>query len=384
MLYHHDGRDYQVAASEAANYARGLFEKQIEKGRTSVAKTIDTTLGQVPEDAIVTAAKLNFVANGHLRLSAGESYERDLHPHAVGQIASRAGVPSKYVNDLLGAPAEEGWKRELLAHVLREHYSHEKPGTKYLARSVQGQIRGFLSDRYRRLDCRPILDAFLQACMLLHAIPISGTITDTRCALKCVLPWVFEPVPNEVMLIGVQFGNSDFGAGKVSLRGFIDRLFCTNYATLEDYLATIHLGAQLPEGIEFSQKTYELDTDLTISKVRDTVQGVLGPDAVHRVLGGIKSANEQEVDWRAVSRRLANVLTKTETEQVKTAFDSDDVVMLPAGATTWRLSNAVSWIANNADVTDERKLELERLAGEIAIPTPRKVKAAEEAAAADL
>jgi len=47
---------------------------------------------------------------------------------------------------------------------------------------------------------------------------------------------------------------------------------------------------------------------------------------------------------------------------VKDVFSSADVEKLPPGQTSWRFSNAVSWLAN--EVEDEhRKLELQELAG---------------------
>jgi hypothetical protein len=46
------------------------------------------------------------------------------------------------------------------------------------------------------------------------------------------------------------------------------------------------------------------------------------------------------------------------------AYNSPDTYNLPAGNTTWRLSNAISWIAGKTE-DSERKLELMKLAGEV-------------------
>ena len=49
---------------------------------------------------------------------------------------------------------------------------------------------------------------------------------------------------------------------------------------------------------------------------------------------------------------------------VEDAFESEDVINLPAGKSVWRASNAISWIAGRTEDPD-RKLELERIAGEV-------------------
>jgi hypothetical protein len=47
------------------------------------------------------------------------------------------------------------------------------------------------------------------------------------------------------------------------------------------------------------------------------------------------------------------------------AFESADTHNLPEGATAWRLSNAISWIAAQAGVEPERKLELSKIAAQV-------------------
>jgi hypothetical protein len=61
---------------------------------------------------------------------------------------------------------------------------------------------------------------------------------------------------------------------------------------------------------------------------------------------------------------LARKLLKHEVAAAEAAFESDDVVNLPAGSNVWRASNAISWIAGRTEDAD-RKLELERVAGEV-------------------
>jgi hypothetical protein len=363
MLYHHDNtRTYNEAASDAARHARTIMEQKIEAGRASALALIERVNTTVPADAIVRTRALNFVDAGNGVQVEVSSDPRAIHRHALGQMAAKAGIPGAYLAEL--AAGQEPWQRALAAHVLNQHFGSGQPADKYLVRSVNGEVRGFLSDRYRRLDSRPLIEAFAEACGAVGAVPVDGVVSDTRLALKAFLPMVFEPVPNEVMCLGIEWGNSDFGAARHTVRAMIWRLWCTNKATMEDSLAQVHLGRQLGDDIQFSQRTYDLDTRASVSALRDVVRGVLGPAKVNTLLDTIKTANEKKIEWKNVKTALARRLLKGEMTQVEAAYESEDVVNLPAGKSAWRASNAISWIAGKTADAD-RRLELERVAGEL-------------------
>jgi hypothetical protein len=61
---------------------------------------------------------------------------------------------------------------------------------------------------------------------------------------------------------------------------------------------------------------------------------------------------------------LRKALLKSEADAVIEAYNSPDTHNLPAGNTTWRFSNAISWIAG-ATEDAERKLDLMKIAGEV-------------------
>lgn len=350
------------------------MEQKISDGRASALALFDRVERDAPEDMVVRGRAFNFISTAEgLRLGfevgqAPDAYR--LHNHALNQVAAKARVPAAYLKDLLGAT--ETWKHELACRILNDHFTlaqaesnADASNHRHLVRTVRGEVRGVLSDRYRRLDSRPLLDAFAGECKALGALPVEGAVTDTRLNLKAILPHVFEPVPGEVICIGGEWSNSDFGAGKHAFRAFIFRLWCRNGATMEDSLAQVHIGGRLSDDIEFSQRTYELDTRAQVSALRDVVRGVLSPRSTATLLETIRSANEKQVDWKGgLATKLGKRLLKEELKAVKDAFESQDVVNLPPVRSAWRASNAVSWIAN-ATEDPERKMELQRLAGEL-------------------
>lgn len=353
---------YNLSTTEAAAKARSIMENKIATGRASALKLFESVNEHVPADSIVKARAFTFGSDEQPRLTVQFGNETlGVHRHALGQMASKAGIPGAYLAEL---DSNGGWQRALAAEILNKHFHEGQSSSKYLVRATSNQVRGFLSDRYRRLDSRPLLETFAGACQEIGAVPVDGVVSDTRVALKAMLPMVFEPVPGEVMCLGIEWGNSDYGASRHAVRAFIFRLTCLNGATMEDSLAQVHLGRQLNEDIEFSRRTYQLDTQASVSALKDVVKGVLGPAKVNTLLEGIKAANEKKVDWKNLRTSLARKLLKSELQAVEAAYESEDVINLPAGKSLWRASNAVSWIAGKTEDND-RRLELERLAGEV-------------------
>jgi hypothetical protein len=101
------------------------------------------------------------------------------------------------------------------------------------------------------------------------------------------------------------------------------------------------------------------------SATQDIVQTLLSPRAISDRVGLIAKAAETETTFAGSVRSVRNSLNKGETKALKEAFEGREEILLPAGKTKWRFSNALSWMANNAE-TPERKLELQALAGKVA------------------
>lgn len=378
MLYHHSAQDYKTAASSAATHARQLLENMIAKGQANAQRVVEKVLGEIPVDRVVRGDALRFEAkildkdNPNARGAIEAIFDDQpfsMHNHAFAQVRERLHIPAAYSDYMLG---EAAWGAEKLARDMEEIAHHEK--ARYLTREINGQIRGWLSDQFRRLDSRPLLEAFATSAGAAGLVPVEGYALDTKVAFKAILPMVFEPVDNEVMAFGLKWGNSDYGDGKHNVHAFVVRLWCTNYAIAEDVLSQVHLGGRLPDSLQLSQKTYELDTETSVSAMQDVVAGLLSPAKVNAFLEAIKESNERDINPKNAMEVIQKRLQKKEAEAVRAAFDSPDTHNLPAGKTAWRLSNALSWIAGSTD-DKGRALEMMRLAGEVA-RLPGKDKAA--------
>jgi hypothetical protein len=371
-MIHHDSRPYEVAVAET----KEKFEKRLRDQMNGTADRIRDVIRQVendiPEDAIVLGKKLYFEPGEALpnlpvpvTVVRPDGRKLGLHDHALMQVAEKADASGlrQFIRDMQERGDE--WAAKLIAHNLNELYHNQEAPNRYLLRQVRGELRGFLSDKFRRLDSRPLLDAFIHAVAKYGARPLDGFALDTKIKVRAMVPKVYEAYPGEIMAFGVQLTNSDYGDSQLAISGIVDRMWCTNLATTQDVLKKTHLGARLPDDVIFSEETYALDNKAYASAVKDVTKGVLSEGAIHGYLQQVNQANEQGMTATEINAWIKkNQLNKEDAQLAIAKFNSPDVELLPAGQTAWRWSNALSWLANETE--DERKrLDLQDLAGSL-------------------
>jgi hypothetical protein len=378
-MIHHDNRGYEVAVDETAKRFQAQLEETIHASQSSAISVIEKVTRETPLDRIARSQDLEFavqsgdapqIVMGLRNRKAKGYFQETLHKNALDQVAERAGIPGIYVNRLLEKP----YGRQLLVENLTTIFDEEE-NQKFLVRSVDTQVRGILSDSFRRMDSGPILEAFAEAIHGVGAVPIEGIGGDLRWAVKAILPMVFQPATKkgneELIAFGVQLSNSDFGRGALGLNAFMTRIVCTNYATLQQVLRQVHLGRRLGDEIEFSQETYEADTKTQVLAVRDMVKDALAPAKINALVGRIGEALDTRIDTKSVWGELPKFgLLKGEVDKIRETFTNGDVEQLPPGNTQARLANAISWFAKSA--LPERRLELEQIAGQVLLPKEEK------------
>ena len=375
-MIHHSEKDYDTALTEATEGFKAKLEEMIHKTQHSAMSVIEKVQRETPVDRVADSTALQFMVDGDsergivmsLRNKKAKGFfQEGLHKNALDQVCERAGIPGTYVNRLLDKP----YGRELIVENLSRIFKEEE-NKKFLIRSVNDQVRGVLSNSFKRMDSGPIIEAFAKACSDIGAVPVEGIGGDLRWAVKAVLPYVFQPSAKrgmeEVLAFGLQLSNSDFGKGVLGLNTFCTRLVCTNTATMEQAMRQVHLGKRLSDDIEYSKETYQFDTKTQVSAVKDMVGQLLAPDKVNALVARIGEALEKRIDPKEAWNELPKMgLLKGEVTAIKELFTDGDVEMLPRGTTQARLSNAISWFAKSA-ATPERRLELEEVAGQMLLP----------------
>jgi hypothetical protein len=337
------------------------LNRLIEDGRQNAGQVIEHVMNHQPQDFIVKANALQFSGNGGLKVALNNA-EFGVHRFALGQIAENANLPVKFLDSL----AATDWGRSLIAHNLSQIFQH-RDAKRHLVRTLNGEVRGFLSDSYRRLDSRPIIEAFVTGVQRLGALPYKGIVTDTKIAVQAILPEVFDVIPGEVIAFVLSLENSDFGNGALSLRVGALRIWCDNLAVFEENMRQIHLGRRLDENVVFSQRTYLLDTRTTVSALEDIIGVQLNREGLRRRMELLSVTAQKAVDPQAAMRMLKDALGVGQAQQVIDAYKSADIEAIPAGNNAWRLSNAISWIAGK-ETDGEKRLDLMKLAGRVLLP----------------
>lgn len=308
---------------------------------------------------------ITFSANGSLRMEMPDG-QFTLHDNAIGQLADRMGIPQRY---LRGLASGEPWAKQLAATLLNEH-SGWTQRSRVLVRTVGKQVRGVLSDSYRRLNSVEILTAFVQEAADQGAVISDAYMNDTKIWAETILPTPLT-VPTAkngdvVIFAGARFSTSDYGDGAVDMRAFLLNGACLNGMVRESVMKQVHLGSKLPDNLQLSQQTYELDTKTTVSAVRDLTKGLFSKDNLMKKAIEIQGASEMEVDFEHELKRLTRDggLLKQEGKEVEKILmrnDPDDGVQ--GGATLWKLTQAIT--AHARELSPERSRELHELSGQL-------------------
>jgi len=287
-----------------------------------------------------------------------------LHANAVGQLADRMGVPQRYLRTLAGG---EEWQVLLAAQILNEH-SVWTQRSRVLVRTVGKQVRGVLSDSYRRLNSVEILTAFVEEASNQGAVISDAYMNDTKVWAETILPQpIVVPTKNNgdvVIFAGARFSTSDYGDGAVDMRAFLLNGACLNGMVRESVMRQMHLGAKLPDSLALSQQTYELDTQTTVSVVRDLTRGLFLPENIKEKAYEIQGASEMEVDLEKEVKKLTSngSLLKAEGQEVeKLLMKNDPNDGVQGGSTLWKLTQAIT--AHARTLTPERSRELHEISG---------------------
>jgi hypothetical protein len=145
MLYHHDNRDYNVAASEAATRARGILEGIINKGAANAGRVLEKVMTEVPTDHIVKGDQITFHAvplnpdDPRSRFAVQAEFEDkprfSLHNHAFAQVRERLHIPAAEISEFLAQPDYRLTPTDILSYA-------RKPTAWAIAQIILGARRG--------------------------------------------------------------------------------------------------------------------------------------------------------------------------------------------------------------------------------------------------
>lgn len=279
-----------------------------------------------------------------------------LLPLAHDQIGGHTNIPSKYYDRMLkDAP-------DLLATNVNAWFRLNPK--KRMVRTLGGDARGFLSNRYNRIENEEIAQAALPVIMNLPKVSIvSCEVTDRRLYIHFVVPTIEgEAKRGDIVQAGGIIQNSEVGCGAASVSGLLWRLACLNGMKTADAFRRNHVGRNVEDTgeLDWSDDTRQADDRAVLLKVRDMVKAVCDETRFKANLLKIQGLTEGRVTGKVEKtvEVLAQKIAISEDEKsgiLRALIDGADL-------SAWGVVNAVTFQSHSAKTYD-RAVEFESIGG---------------------
>ena len=291
-----------------------------------------------------------------------KKYEFAISETAHQQIAARLQIPFRYYQKMrMEYPT-------LLDENINSWFA--KTAERRMVRVLDGQVRAFLSDRYRRLDNLELCAAVLPVIQEMKGADIeSCEVTDAHLYIKVIHKKLKAEVGvGDVVQAGFCISNSEVGLGSLKVEPLIFRLVCKNGLILKDYTQKrYHVGRQVEADEEAA---YEMYSDATLAqddkaffmKVQDTVRYAVDESKFMLAVDKMKKTMQIPLEHDPVQEveLLADHFMLNQNER------GDVLRQLFMGRDNSRygLLNAVTAASQIAD-SYERATAMERMGGEL-------------------
>lgn len=290
----------------------------------------------------------------------GKAEEYEVGYIAQRQIASRLQIPFAYYERMRKEIPE------LLDRNVNDWFKHSPE--QRMIRILDGNVRAFLSNRYRRLDNLELCAAVIPVIREMPGAVIeSCEVTDSNLYLKVVNRKLKAEVDvGDVVEAGFVISNSEVGLGSLKVEPLIYRLVCRNGLICKDHAQKrYHVGRQVEGGDDayelYSDETLKQDDKAFFMKVQDTVRCAVDEAKFNLIVSRMRDAKKIPLEHDPVKsvEVLADRFSLTQNERgdvLRQLFMGGDL-------TRYGLLNAVTAASKLADY--DRATELERIGGEI-------------------
>lgn len=274
------------------------------------------------------------------------------------QIGTALGIPSKYYDKMRTEYPE------LLAQNVNGWFQQE-PKVR-MVRTLDGNARAFLSDRYRRIDNWDVAQTSLETLFNIgNGLHIeSCEVTEQKMYIKVVNPRLTaEVVVGDIVQSGLIITNSEVGRGSLAVQPLVYRLACSNGMVVNDAATRkYHVGRGNEAGEDFTlytTETMKLDDMALMSKIRDTVRAVADQTRFDRVVEMMRNATEAKMVTKNIPAMVELAgsdfgYTKKEGESIL------DHLIRGNDFTLYGFSNAVTRAAQDVESYD-RSTDLEAI-----------------------
>jgi hypothetical protein len=369
--------DSTMAAMKLEAYVKGGQGKSagvVKHLQDEAANRVDVLLPMRPDITRFLVRPDNLALTVHTPMAI-EKLGRELGftQWSLGQALGTLRVPTKFLEGL-----QADGREDIATYLLNELLY--RAGDKRLLRTVEGQIRGWLSPTYGIIDQGELIAGFI-AAIKAHADKgvafTDGHITDRRYTLTAMWPHVLEPWPGEFVVVGATMQSSDYGFGAVDVKQHLTRLVCLNGALGIPFFRKIHRGSGYGDDdadddlFEVSERTRQLTAATTLSLITDALTSAFKEATVEKTLYAYRTAAHREIDVEKEARtqKLAGLLGKKDVERINAVIDMDIIDVLPQTEnkrSALRFGQLLSYMANEAE--GDRALQMQEVAGTYYLP----------------
>jgi len=224
---------------------------------------------------------------------------------AHDQLAARLEIPRAYYDKMrVNAPA-------LLAGNVNHWLTKAETEKAMMVRTLDGEVRALLSNRYRPLDNQDLAEAVLPIIQEQNLYIVSCELTERRLYIKAFDKRIEREIKRngtdpahtfltDVIYPALTISNSEVGGGSVSVAAGLYTGGCTNFASFADSrMRKYHIGGKAAGSEEFyallSDDTKRITDQAIWAQTRDVVRSAFEMARFDELVGRLQEATEQKV-----------------------------------------------------------------------------------------
>jgi hypothetical protein len=329
------------------------------KDLIELAKELQRQL-KTKKDYVVDSKVIGMAIENSRPIIIGVNHPMGITNLAHGQIANRLGIPKVYYDKM----------REEAPGLLRDNVNEwlHKSDQRRMLRTLDGNVRAFLSDRYRPLDNFDLAEVVLPELQKTDCRVVSCDVTESHLYVKAVTDKIKTQIAKgDAVQAGMVISNSEIGCGSLRIEPLVYRLVCENGMIAADHaMKKYHVGKRADvEALNerfYSDETRRVTDQAFWRQVRDVVHGSLSEDGFAEIIGSVKGLKDFQIDKKTDPQQvIEDVTTKlrmNDEEQsgvLKHLIEGGDL-------SAYGVMNAVTRTSQDVPSYD-RATELERFGG---------------------
>lgn len=334
----------------------GTEIKTVLKHINEDSKNKNDYLVDLKDMDIVTDSVTNYP---HLKAKHMDKYFH-MTDRAINQLCGKLKIGRQYIQKCLPESVD------LVAHNLN-FWINRRDNRELMVRTYDHghdnvDVRAILTNRYKRIDCDVVANHCLDKLMDLDVKFKYSYYDGDRMNITAVTPKVEgEVVKGDVVQGGITITNSEVGNGSLMIKPFIYRLVCTNGMVAPHYYNQFyakHVGAIVIDPTEDEQ------WKVTVEKMQKQLELVANPEVFNENLLKLQQSTKEKMNSNQIVQ-LAKRQGITDSERAGIFERLDHYVSDQFTVSKYELSNAITNMANDEEMSDQRARFFQELGGMI-------------------